>query len=476
MGFNIVDPTLNSGVNPFLQNVNAALGGAWRLGRVLQQLGTMGSTIDATNAQNQALEKTAVPLALGNITHQDLMNRQAEIRDKFLPQQYQSQIGLGNAQANNLRFNMEHPYLRTDPYFSYLLSHSSNAQPSTTQPPANNVTQQQAISNTASPTSITTPTLTAKGQPGAAVLGGSSINPMQYAKMRELQKILPKGNGLLGEWQTVQAYKKLYGPNAPQTKSAAQALQNDINYKQQRGGYYRASNMTPQGKLEYIAMAQGMGITPMEAAKYIAKGVSLKDLAKQQGVSLKNVTPIYPATTGAITQTQKRSAAVAEVNSITPFITNALAPYARSFAGYSPTQIADALSNDNPDKQARFLAARTLVPEMSAMRIRALSGQVGVEAMKEVAQQTYGRLKIFRSLVSPQVFTKAQQYVDAQITKAFGSANRAVLQPLNQQQNTPAASTAMVMMEYGSGGKRYLIPANKVDAAQQKGFKKVNES
>lgn len=488
MGFGVIDPTLNSdGVSPLLLNMRAAIGNTFGLGKALNQMGTLRSTIGATNAQNNAIQKTAMPLALGHVTMQDLLNHRMAINNQYLPEQLKSHIGLSNAQADTLRFNMAHPFLAHDPYLSFLFglrpqgyanapeaqlaeqrstqnnaSHTpvaptklgvpfavqDNRQPATqpnsfftpapevafklgelTPNQAQQVAQQQVAAHSGS---TTTPT--AQAMP--TTLGGSLVNPVQYIKSQLLQKILPKGNGLMGEWQTAQAYKNLFGENDPRTQAAKRTYETDADYKNMRGGYYRGNNMTPQGRLEYVATAQGMGIYPMEAAKYISEGVSLKELAKQRGVSLQDVKPIYPATTGAVTQIQNRRSAVAEVNSLSPFITAGLAPYARTFAGYSLAQIADAFSK-NPadiDKQARFLAAKILSAEQTAARIRALAGQAGVELMKEVQKQAYGQLKILRSQVSPEVATRSQGYVDQQINKAFGRGSATVLQPLGQQQ------------------------------------------
>lgn len=97
MGFGVIDPTLNSnGVSPLLLNMRAAIGNTFGLGKALNQMGTLRSTIGATNAQNNAIQKTAMPLALGHVTMQDLLNHRMAINNQYLPEQLKSNINYKN--------------------------------------------------------------------------------------------------------------------------------------------------------------------------------------------------------------------------------------------------------------------------------------------------------------------------------------------------------------------------------------------
>jgi hypothetical protein len=211
------------------------------------------------------------------------------------------------------------------------------------------------------------------------------------------------------------------GVTAPIQEKIAQA-----NYYQSRAAGYNWSQMPQNYKNQQLGQAMGMGYDANTAQQLLMSGHTMADLANAKGIDPNNMpSPIYPMTSGALALAQKRNMAASEINTLNPILTNAVAPYAQRFAGYSPKQIADQISNDNPDAQAQFLAAKALQPEMAALRVKAMNGQVGIEAMREVMNASMGNIKSFQSLVNPKVYASAQQYTDQWINQAVNSANKA---------------------------------------------------
>lgn len=271
---------------------------------------------------------------------------------------------------------------------------------------------------------------------------------------------------------------------APMEKNIAQANL----YNTKAAGF--AFNSLPQNQKTYmIAQAGGLGIGPQEAIKAYYNGETVGSLAQQRGLDPNNLpTPLYAATPATVQLIQRRNQALNEINSIEPQITAGMSPYARQFAGYSPTQIADAMKNDNPDQQARFLASRALMPEMASLRLKAMGGNIGIEAIKEVNNQSMGNIKSFQGLVSPKVYTSAQNYVDQWINQGANAANKIGLagsvgnlnnggQPMSNATMTganPAAATsgassgALVAMK-APNGEIFHIPAANVQAALKRG-------
>lgn len=254
------------------------------------------------------------------------------------------------------------------------------------------------------------------------------------------------------------------------------------DYYNKMASGYDFKSLPPTEKSYLIAQAAGMGVEPQTAAMYFNNGGTLNSLASSKGLDQNNLpAPIYAATPQTVQLIQRRSQALNEINTIQPQITSGMAPYARQFNGYSPSQIADAIQNDNPDQQARFLAARALMPEMASLRLKAMGGNIGIEAIKEVNNQSMGNIKSFQSLVSPKVYTAAQNYVDNWINQGAEAANKVGLagtlantgginpstQVINPQ-NSSAQNNSMITMK-APNGELFHLPASKLQAALKMG-------
>lgn len=270
---------------------------------------------------------------------------------------------------------------------------------------------------------------------------------------------------------------------APMQEKIAQG-----NYYQSRASGYNFQSLPPPEKSYAIAQVAGMGIDPMRAANLLNNGESISSIASQRGLDPNNLpTPLYAATPQTVQLIQRRNQALNEINTIEPEITAAMSPYARQFANYSPSQISSAIQGDNPDQQARFLAARALMPEMASLRLKAMGGNIGIEAIKEVNNQSMGNIKSFQGLVSPKVYSSAQNYVDQWINQGANAANKIGLagsvgnlnnggQPMSNATMTganPSAygniqSTSVVTMK-APDGNLFRIPAANVQAAIKMG-------
>lgn len=266
----------------------------------------------------------------------------------------------------------------------------------------------------------------------------------------------PSTGGLFGNMTAINpapsaAPQSIAAPSAPMSPAdlVLQGLNTSMNEKQSFANYrqkqtqaYNYMSLPVDQKSALLAQAAGMGYDPTMATQLFMEGNSIEDLAKAKGFDMGSLpTPIYPTTKTALTQIQKRDQALAEINNLNPVLNAAIAPYSRRIFGYSPKQISEALQGTDKDSQARFLAARALIPEMSALRLRAMSGQVGIEALREVTDASMSHVKVFQSLVDPDVFQKASTYIDQWINDAVSAANKRGLQTFGSQ-NTGNAQGA----------------------------------
>jgi hypothetical protein len=326
------------------------------------------------------------------------------------------------------------------------------------------------------------------GMPSAGNMGqsqsanGPLLPPNTYGNAQN-----PAAGSTPGGLPSQQALSSLLvqGMMAPIQEKIAQG-----NYYQSRASGYNFQSLPPPEKSYAIAQVAGMGVDPMQAASMLNNGQTISSVATQRGLDPNNLpTPLYAATPQTVQLIQRRDQALNEINSIMPNITNSIAPYARQFAGYSPSQISSAIQNDNPDQQSRFLAARALQPEMSSLRLKAMGGNIGIEAIREVNNQSMGNIKSFQGLVSPKVYSSAQNYVDQWINQGANAANKVGLagsvgnlnnggQPMSNATMTgaqPPVNTAPqpsgMVRVIDPSGRTGSIPASNLSAALKSGYR-----
>lgn len=196
--------------------------------------------------------------------------------------------------------------------------------------------------------------------------------------------------------------------------AAAQKLQ------KARGDYYEQRvkstpwmSLPAADKAHQLAIARAMNYTAQEASTLFTQGKTLADLAKARGMPLSEVNSAgYSApTTATITRTQQMNQALTELDNLGRRVTSALAPYSRQVDGFSPKLLKQELSGQDPESQAKYLAARSLQPEIAGIRMRAQGAKLGEKSMEKLEEKSVGKLGSFQKmgLVSPKVFARAQQ-------------------------------------------------------------------
>ena len=192
--------------------------------------------------------------------------------------------------------------------------------------------------------------------------------------------------------------------------------------KQQYANAIAWRGIDAQDKARSLAYAAGMGVDAPTASKFFTKGGTLGEMAKQLGYNLENVRPNYAPVTKTLGSEQQQSLAMAAMRPVEANITDWMAPYSKRFAGYSFKNIVQQISGDDPEQQAKFFAAYTLVPELMAARTRALQGTFGEGFYQSARESSFGKLKAMRNLMTPQVWKLSQQYVEQTYDESLKSA------------------------------------------------------
>jgi hypothetical protein len=267
-----------------------------------------------------------------------------------------------------------------------------------------------------------------------------------------------------------------------------QSIQAQLGEKSARANYYKQLvggggylRSPPDDQHMMVAYAMGMGVAPDDAVKYFLKGGTLEGMAKEKHVRLKDVSPINAPTPKALAQIQTRKIAIDALDAVQPYITSGLAPYSGpKYKGKSIKQIYEQIKGENPDRQARFLAASALGPEASAARNAAFAGTVSIRAIEHISNKTYGEFDAFRQFVTPEVFAKSQEYLTKWVDESFGAISKN-LAPLSQWDDQRGGTQiqqmqAPQMQAQGQTGGAMTIPQFNSENEQEDWFKKLTSA
>jgi hypothetical protein len=209
-------------------------------------------------------------------------------------------------------------------------------------------------------------------------------------------------------------------------------------------------------KKQSVALMKGMGVDPVEAVSYLRKkGNSPSTYAKEKGIDIHTVTPDYAAGEQNIKIAQQAAAYMDELDNLEGHISAGLGKYQNKILGFSPAQIADASSNEDPETQGMVLASRALLPELNAIRLKIAGANIGIEALKELESKSLGTLHIFESLVSPEAYAASQKYMNQWIKQAGQARNKSLIGnsmlKTNQQKSADKESHAGKVYDLSTG-------------------------
>lgn len=217
--------------------------------------------------------------------------------------------------------------------------------------------------------------------------------------------------------------------NLESTKAQTERYKNPMGYGGITQGQ-RMLNSLPAGSKENLyAQARGWGYTDDQTAIALASGKTLEDLkesARMSGIDVDNAEPVYAPTTANITQQKNMEGAGAELDVLEQETIVPIAKYGRTFLGYSPQQMLDALTGENTEDRIKFLAARALQPEIAGARTRIAGGSNAHEALRDMQEKSLGNIEVFRPLVSPEEYEGMQKELNRILKIALKARKNAV--------------------------------------------------
>lgn len=206
-------------------------------------------------------------------------------------------------------------------------------------------------------------------------------------------------------------------------------------YQQKAAQAFNWVHSTQTMKDYEVAQLAGAGIDPSEAVQQLGEGSTVPEILQKHGFDPSNPPePDFLPTKGNVTVLKNRQAALKEVDALTDFVSTGLGPYSQRVWNMSPSQISDAITGMNKDKQIDFLAARILAPELANARLMMANGRTGITAVNQIMDKSMTNAKALQGLVRPEVFEKAQSKATEVLKDAFGKATKAYTVGKNQKQ------------------------------------------
>jgi hypothetical protein len=231
--------------------------------------------------------------------------------------------------------------------------------------------------------------------------------------------------------------QQMQQPGNPLVHAIVQGMMQQNESKQAAADYNRVRtngynfNQLPVSQKELVlAKLAGMGIEATEGLRMLNKGKGIDEIAQEKGFDPNNLPdPIYPTTPTDRNRMRQRNAAIVELKEIDDVVTKGMGPYIGVKIGdWSPAQISDAISGKNTHQLAMFLAANALKVEASAVRMKAMGGNVSEAAIENLTKTAYGSLEPFRGYIAdPKAWTEAQDIISKTIGRAAGKANKAMM-------------------------------------------------
>lgn len=215
----------------------------------------------------------------------------------------------------------------------------------------------------------------------------------------------------------------------------------DLNRKKQIVHMNEWDSMNDAQKAHTAGVANAIGIPPHELMAELNRGKSFQEVAKERGYSVEDLRKVVPKsipTTSNITQQKSQDAAEAGLATIEDRMGDWMAPYIQTFRDYSILQTVDALKGESKEKQAKYLAARALQPEVSLMRLNAMGGNVTQGAVNEMIKKTLGEAKVVQAFIEPEVYVLMQKYIQETLKEAVGASRKAMynIEPEESFQST----------------------------------------
>ncbi len=193
----------------------------------------------------------------------------------------------------------------------------------------------------------------------------------------------------------------------------------------------------PDAKADMYRRGGILNMSPEDVQQMFIEGRTFDQEAISRGINpnifKQEVGNVLPTSSVRSDITRAESAA-AELETLEKETSKDLSRYGATFGGYSPGQIADAVTGKNKKEMIDFLGARALQPEIAGIRSRIAQGSNAHEALKGAQEAALANFKIPGFTITPEIREGVQKYINERLKSAFKSRKKSVFGKKDQDQ------------------------------------------
>jgi hypothetical protein len=250
-------------------------------------------------------------------------------------------------------------------------------------------------------------------------------------------------------------------------KNGGASGNNDATSPKERRRLY--NGLGSDGKAELNRLGSIVGWTPQQTQDNFIAGNTPEMEAENLNIDLSRHTGKTLATSKNRTDLNTRKVRAADLHSLQNAVSKDLSLYGATFKGYSPAQIIDALSGENPAEMIRFLGANALQPEIAAARQAISMGSTAHEAIRDAKEAALANFKIPGFTITPEVREGVQKYINEKLTEALKASENELYnvtpeENYNKDFSQHLQDRSNMIKLVMPNGKTYTVPKDKADS------------
>jgi len=207
-------------------------------------------------------------------------------------------------------------------------------------------------------------------------------------------------------------------------------------YQNQMTKAFNWVHLPVETKNQLVAQGYGMGIEPLKMMDYINRGMSLSQIAQEEGLDPENLPPpIYPPTSTTKTRVQQVQQVEHELDYLNSTVTPVIKRYADTFMGVSPERLKDMFSSD-PEAQKRFgeyIGALSLQTGISNGRVLQEGGKPGLEVMRMVRDSALKGIDTHSPMkMSKESYQASQDFINQKLSRGAKIRTTTGMNPMSE--------------------------------------------
>ena len=259
----------------------------------------------------------------------------------------------------------------------------------------------------------------------------------------------------------------------------------DLAYKLAQAGYYEKGGARGAGaggrggantglhawrsmptnvRNHLIAVGNAHGLSADKITTGMIEGKDLQEILAENGIEYDpNLLPQYPPTGVTQSRNQRSVSALAEMDVFDNKIKESLSRYGFKLGSLSPQLLKDAIKGgkENDEMISQYIAATGVGPELAALRIGSMGGNIGHGAIESVLEKSLMNNKFPAYLATPERMRRSQEILNEWLNEAANAGQRALYKQPGQAKPGSQQSIAGSLSEASSAQPMHQVKNKK---------------